>query len=167
MLFPAFSLETEQILDNLSELAGGGVLLLSPAGDIALVRGEPTVDAERTALANVARGRSSVEEASSFECGDGSLMYLLAVTEGWVLCAHVRKRREMPDLSGLDDRRRKLLEGRYKRASGMRVRILMHRAREHLRRCIEITPFFPGGRGSGESGAPAEVLVAVPRNRLN
>jgi hypothetical protein len=158
---PVFSNKIEQWLAALARSARGGALLITPAGDIALVGGDVTPDGAKVARTNARRVKPAIDETASFVCDDGSSVFLLAVTEGWVLGVQARDRSDLPQLAGLGDERKE-------RMKWMGLRFLMHHARDDLRLWLAYAHLpHPGGRDSGQSGAPAEVFAERPRKRTN
>jgi hypothetical protein len=163
---PVFSPKVEQWLDALASSRRGGALLITPAGDIGLVRGDVTPEGAQVALANACS--ASGDEIATLTCDDGSSVFLLAITEGWVLGAQARDRQELPDLSALNDTKKKWVKHAHERIGRTGLGMLMRSAREDLRLWLAYTALpLPGGRGSGQSGAPAEVFAERPRRRRN
>ena len=163
---PVFSDKVEQWLEALARSRQGGALLITPAGDIALVRGDVTPEGADVARTN-ARG-ASADETTSLVSADDSSVHLLAVTEGWVLGVQARDRQDPPALARLLDERKEVLKRASERIGRMGLRMLMHHARDDIRLCLAYAQLpHPDGRDSGQSGAPAEVFAERPGKRSN
>ncbi len=137
----------EQELSWLARTAGGGVLLISPSGDVAFVRGDVTPDAARLARTNAHRAAASLNAAPVFMCDVGSWVQVLSIADGWVLGVETRV---VP--AQLPTSFRLLL----RRALGKLTLWLAYTQLAHLR---------DNERGHG--GAPAEAVAVLPSKRRN
>ena len=168
-LVPLFADKVADELTTLAQLAVGGAILITPAGDIAIVRGDVTPDGAHVARTHARRATSSIDETAAFVCDDGSTVYLLAVTEGWVLGVQARDVRALPNCSRLldDEGKERVMQARD-RTTRMGLKLLMRQVRDNLGLWLAYTQLpHPGGRDSGQSGAPAEVFAERPRKRRN
>jgi hypothetical protein len=138
----------EQVAQELSAVASavGGALLISPAGDITIVRGEVTPDGAHLARTSAYRAAISAS-CATVHCDDGSRVDVITLSEGWMLAAQTRPGSQ--------------------RSTGLNALVLRW-ARNNLNLWLGYTQLpRPGGRDSGQSGAPAEVFAERPRKQRN
>jgi len=155
-------------LSAIAQFAKGGAILITPTGDIALVRGDVTPDGAHIARTNARRARTSMDETASFVCDDGSSVCLLAITQGWVLGVQARDRPDHPDLAKLDDEHREWVKHASADIKWSGLKVLLRCARDSLSQWLGYMHLPPtGGHRSGHGGAPAEAFAELPRKRLS
>jgi hypothetical protein len=166
-LVPLFADKIADEMAALAQFAVGGAILVTPAGDIAIARGDVTPNGAHVARTNACRVTS--DETAAFVCDDGSTVYLLAVTDGWVLGVQARHHQDLPDLARLlDEAGNERVKQAGERARRMGLKLLMRGVRDNLALWLAYTQLpHPGGRDSGQSGAPAEVFAERPWKRRN
>jgi hypothetical protein len=85
-------------LARLASATGGAAVLLTPAFDIALVRGEMTDEAANLARSQSRSAPSWIGETATFSCDDASWLHVLRITGGWTLGLQCRSGKDAPTI---------------------------------------------------------------------
>jgi len=140
---PLFADQVALELSAVAAEALGGALLISPAGDIAFVRGGVSPDGAHVARTHAPQGAAALDDLTAvLHCDDGSRVHLLAISDGWVLAVQTRVRSEL----------------------SMGLVPLLRRARNNLSLWLAYTQLpQQEGRDPDRGAAPAEVFAERPR----